>query len=233
MKIKKLQGTITAISILSETAKEVTVALSEPLGFSAGSFVNVFMNIDGENIRRAYSISSSDKDQQTITLSVRLSPSGKMTPLFWNTNLIGHTLELMGPMGLNTVEKMNRTKTYLFAFGIGIGVVKSIVDHLSQRENITSIIIMIGSRNKDDILYKAYFDELTSMNPSITSSYIVANQQEESPYKKGYIQHHIEGLDFNHADIYVCGQEIACTELVTEIQKTKPTDCDFFIEDFH
>ncbi len=233
MKIKKLHGTITKISDLSETAKEVTIHLSEPLGFIAGSFVNIFMTIDGQKVRRAYSISSSDTQQELITLSIRRTRDGIMSPLFWEESMVGTTVEIMGPLGLNTVDTMHRSKVFLFAFGIGAGVVKSIAEHLSHRDNISGITIMTGSRHKDDIIYKEYFDELAQTFPFITTTYVTSEVSEDSPYKKGYIQNHIESYDFNHADIYMCGQEVACNQLQATIHHTNPTDCEFFVEGFH
>lgn len=233
MKIKKISGIITKVSDLSETAKEVTIHLSEPLGFLAGSFVNIFMTIDGQKVRRAYSISSSDREQQIITISVRRSLHGVLSPRFWDKGIVGTTLEIMGPLGLNTAEKMTRSRIFLFAFGIGAGVVKSLAEHLSHRENISNIIIMTGSRHMNDIIHKEYFDQLAATLPFVTVTHISSRADEDSPYKKGYIQNNIESYDFSHSDIYVCGQEIACNELVAKIKTKNPVDCDFFIEGFH
>jgi ring-1,2-phenylacetyl-CoA epoxidase subunit PaaE len=233
MAIKKLQGIITKISPLSETAKEVTIVLSEPLGFTAGAFVNIFMPISGQKIRRAYSISSSDKDQRVITISVRRTVNGVVSPHFWDTNIINTTVDILGPLGLNTVDKMNRSRVFLFAFGIGAGVVKSIADHLSHRENVSSITILTGSRHTADIIHKDYFDQLTTTVPFVTVTYITSDPKDISPYKKRYIQDHIYTYDFSHSDIYICGQEIACQTLVAEIKKKEPIDCDFFVEGFH
>ncbi len=233
MNIKKIQGTIIATTDLSDTAKEITIRLSEPLACIAGSFVNIFMIIDGQKVRRAYSITSIDTTQGTIAISVRHTLHGVMSPRFWDRDIIGTTVEIMGPLGLNTVDKMIRPKAFLFAFGIGAGVVKSIATHLSQQKNMSAITIMTGNRHKDDIIYKEYFDQLSHTLPFVSTTYISSKVDEDSPYKKGYIQDHIDHLDFDHSDIYVCGQEIACNELVAEIKKKNPIDCDFFIEGFH
>lgn len=233
MNIKKTFGTIKSVTNLSATAKEILIDLDTPLNFIAGGFVNVFMDIAGEKTRRAYSISSSDDEQQSISIAVRLSPEGKMSPLFWKNNLVGEKLELMGPLGLNTAEKMHHKKVYLFAFGIGAGVVKSLADHFSNSDQAREIVIMTGSRSEEEILYKNYFDALATKNKNVKVAYIISKPNETSLLQKGYIQDNIKGFDFNKSDVYVCGQEAACHELVQKIKDTDPADCDFFIEGFH
>jgi NAD(P)H-flavin reductase len=233
MNIKRTFGTIKHVTNLSATAKEILIDLDTPLSFIAGGFVNVFMDIAGEKTRRAYSISSSDGEQQSISIAVRLSPEGKMSPLFWKNNLVGEKLELMGPLGLNTAEKMHHKKIYLFAFGIGAGVVKSLADHFSNSDRAREIVIITGSRSGEEILYKNYFDALATKHKNVKVTYIVSKPNETSLLKKGYIQDNVKDFDFNKSDVYVCGQEVACNALVQKIKDTDPADCDFFIEGFH
>jgi len=233
MKIKKLTGKIIQVIDLSPTAKEIRISLSEPIDFIPGSFVNVFMNIDGEKIRRAYSISSSQKNQNEICLAIRHTPTGKITPLFWKRNMVGETLELMGPLGLNTVDKMNSEKVYLFAFGVGAGVVKLIADYFTEIKKVKKLIIATGSRSEDEILYKEYFDDLANKIEGTSVLHVVTAKTEGSKKPQGFIQDHIGNFDFNDSDVYICGQEVACNDLVGKIKSLNHVGCNFFIEGFH
>jgi NAD(P)H-flavin reductase len=233
MSIKKTYGTILKIKDLSKTAKEVQIKLKEPLNFIAGHFINIFIVINGEKTRRAYSISSSDQEQNIITLSVRLSPQGKMTPLFWNKNLTGEEVEIMGPLGLNSADKMLQPNIYLFAFGIGAGVVKSLLEHFENKPSVQKIILMTGSRTEDEVIYKDFFDSIQTKSNKLQNTYVVSQPNTDSEFKEGYIQDHVEGLNFNNSDVYVCGQEIACNALVEKVKITNPKNCNLFIEAFH
>ncbi len=228
-----MTGKITHIIDLSKTAKEITISLPKPLEFRAGSFVNVFMDINGQKIRRAYSISSSEQNTQQITITVRLSPDGAMTPIFWNQDMIGHQIELMGPLGVNTVDKMHHKKIYLFAFGVGAGVVRSIAEHFIHRDPLEHLTIVTGSKSENEMLYQEYFDQLSHESAVVKTLHVVSKPNEGSNIPKGYIQHHIDIFDFNHSDVYICGQESACADLVNKIKSTNPDDCEFFIEAFH
>ena len=233
MIIKKFKGEIKSIIDLSKTAKEIKIALSEPIDFEPGCFVNLFLDIGNEKVRRAYSISSPSNDRDNITLTIRLSPNGLLTPIFWNKNMTGTHIELMGPLGLNTVDKMKLNKVYLFAFGVGTGVVKSIADHFSKVEKLEKLVIITGSRSEDEILYKEYFNSLAENSDKISVMRVVSKLPEGSNIPRGYIQDHIDGLDFNNSDVYVCGQEKACNDLITKIKSTNPNGCNYFIEGFH
>ena len=230
--IKKIPATITAVSDTTPTARVVTLTLSEPLPFVAGAFVNMFISHEGKVLRRAFSISSSDKEDKTIELTVRLSPNGAVSPLFWKEDIIGTTVEVMGPLGLNTADKMLQSKTFLFGFGVGAGVVKSLAEHFVKDTNCTELTIMLGSRNEDEIVHLKEVTELAT-SPKVTVRHAISNPGDHNTHPVGYIQNHLEGFDFNNADVYVCGQEAACEALVEAVKKQNPQNCLYFVEGFH
>ncbi|NCN12161.1 FAD-dependent oxidoreductase [Candidatus Kaiserbacteria bacterium] len=229
--IKQLAGTITRVRELSPSAREYTITPSEPFPFTAGAFVNTFFEHNGKTIRRAFSISSSDSDTNTFTLSIRLSLQGELTPLLWERDFTGETIKLMGPLGLNTADKMQAKKIYLFGFGVGAGVVKSLADHMMRRSELVSLTLVTGNRTIEEILHKDYFD-IIATDPRVTVKYVVSDTN-QTIYPDGYIQNHIRDYDFNNADIYICGQGVACNALQTVIANHQPRNCQFFIEDFH
>lgn len=230
--IKQITGTISKVREISPTAREYTITPTEPLLFIAGAFVNVFVEHNGETFRRAFSMSSDDQDNHSFTVTIRLSRDGALTPILWSKDFTGETVRLMGPLGLNTADKMHSNRVFLFGFGVGAGVVKSLAAHLVKRDHLQSLTVVTGNRTIDEILHKDYFDELSAKNIKLQVKYVVSDKN-QTEYPIGYIQEHISDYDFNHADVYMCGQGVACSALETAIKATNPTDCHFFIEDFH
>jgi NAD(P)H-flavin reductase len=231
--IKKVRGTITKVRDLSPTAREITILPSEAFPFIAGSFVNVFFQHETGKIRRAFSISSDDTETGVFTLSIRLSPKGMLTPLFWNDSIVGTELELMGPLGLNTADALHSETIFLFGFGIGAGVIKSIAQHVVRRPTLSALTIITGSRSDDDMVHKDFFDTLAENDPRVRVSYVVSSPLANSLHLTGYIQNHLAEYDFTNADVYVCGQEVACAALVETVTAHQPENCHFFIEAFH
>jgi phenol hydroxylase P5 protein len=233
IKIKRLKGTITKVIELSPTAREYVLTLSEPMPFKAGAFVNFFFSNEGSTIRRAFSISSTDTEHNIISLSIRLSPKGLLTPILWEKDYTGLEVDIMGPMGLNTSDKMKSDTVYLCGFGIGAGVVKSLADDIARRDTLKSLTIMTGNRGTDELLHKDYFDALAASNPKVKVVYVVSQADPEGVYPVGYIQNHVSDYDFTNSDVYTCGQTIACTALVEAVKQQPSEGCAFFVEDFH
>lgn len=230
--ITQTTGTITHVRELSPTAREYTIVPHEPLPFVAGAFVNVFVEHEGQVIRRAFSMSSDDQDDSAFTLSIRLSPNGALTPILWSRDFTGEAVRLMGPLGLNTADKMQHDRVFLFGFGVGAGVVKSLAEHLAKRPHISALTIVTGNRSIDEILHKDFFDQLAATRDAVSVTYVVSDKT-QTTYPSGYIQEHLAAYDFSRADVFMCGQGVACKALEAAILETTPQDCSFFIEDFH
>ncbi len=233
MSIQNIEGTITKVTDLSPTAKEVTITLEHPMTYIAGCFVNLFVDDKGEKIRRAFSIASQDGTHDTFTLAIRRSLDGRLSPLFWEKDMVQTPVKIMGPLGMNTADKMHSKRIFLFGFGIGVGVVKALAEHFAEDDSITKLTIATGSRNNDDVMYKEYFDTLAQNDARVTVRYVISTKDQETEHRIGYIQDHIDDFDFNDSDVYACGQNVACDALQKKILQTNPHDCNFFIEDFH
>ncbi len=232
MKISKTLGTVTGVVDLTASAREVQIQLQDEIDVVSGSFINIFFEINGEKIRRAYSISSDPKEKKNICLSIRKKTDGTISPYFWNEKIIGTTFEVMGPLGLNTYDKLSKEKLFLVGFGIGVSVIKSILHSALSDESVKEIHIITASRDESEILYKEFFNADTSNK--IKSVKNVLSQPINKDYLyTGYVLDHIKQYDFNNADIYICGMEIACESLKKEIENKECSNSDFFIEGFH
>lgn len=226
-------GIITSATPLSDTAKEIVVTLKEGLNCPAGSFVNFFLMVNGVEVRRAYSVVSFDTEARTLTFSIRKSLRGTVTTEFWKDDIVGRAVRIMGPMGLNTADKLSKETLYLFGYGIGAGVIKAIMASALEKDFIKKIILVTGSRNEDDIIYKEYFESVKVAHPYLSVRYVISEPKDPAYPYIGYIQHHIDDFDFTNADIYMCGQGKACEALTETIMLKNPKNITFFTESFH
>jgi NAD(P)H-flavin reductase len=233
MKIEKMIATISGVRDLSPTAREIELTLPRPLTFVPGAFINVFFPVAREKIRRAYSISSDPAQNTTITISIRNVSGGKAGQFFWNDDIIGNNVEIQGPLGLNTIDKMQKPRAFLFGFGIGVSVIKAVAHALVNNPRVEEIVIMTGNRDESEILYKEFFERLADSFPHVSFTYALTRGDRSRGIPIGYIQDHIGDFDFNDADVYVCGQEAACTALVDTIKKKRPSNSAFLVEAFH
>lgn len=217
---------------LSPSSREVTLGLPEPLGFLPGAFVNVFMNHEGQRMRRAYSVSSDDSKQNEISLSIRKGSAGGMSERFWDENIQHTRLEIMGPLGVNTVDKITATRVFLFAFGIGVSVIKGLLPSLLRRDDITQVTILTGSRSEAEILYKDFFQEIAAQDARVSVGFVVSRPADASYPLVGYIHDHVKDLDFQNSTVYLCGPKKACESLRRVIEESPGKASQFLIEAF-
>jgi ferredoxin-NADP reductase len=232
MNLKKLTTSITSVRDVSPTAREITLALPEALGFVAGAFVNTFFDVNGETIRRAYSISSDEREQTTITLTIRKVPGGKASEFFWRSDVVGLPITLMGPLGINTADKLTHRRLFLFGFGIGISVIMAMLKHAHNRSDIDEIVVITGARDETESIYNDEIQSLVTSDDRITYRCVLSQPKNPPTATVGYIQDHLEGLSFDNADVYICGHKVACDALAETIQNTHPQGCVLHVEAF-
>ncbi len=200
MKLVNTKATIIKVKDLSPTARELTIMPETEINFVPGMFVNIFMEKDRETIRRAFSISSDPKEKKSFTISVRFLKDGIMSPLFWQKDIVGREIKIMGPMGFNTIDKITKSKVFLFAFGIGAGVIKSLAHELDQRSKIEELYVITGNRDEEEILYEDFFNELAK-NKKIKIKHILSKPKNIGYENTGHIQDFI--ADFNFTSIII------------------------------
>jgi|JI6StandDraft_1071083.scaffolds.fasta_scaffold30784_3 NAD(P)H-flavin reductase len=232
MTINTYNGKIKKIVDLSPTAREVTFSLDKPIDFKPGSFVNLFTTVDGAKVRRAYSLSSDPKEKQEISLSIRKAKAGIVSPIFWDSTIHEQEFSIMGPLGVNTSDKMTHERIFLFAYGIGISVIKSILFDVLERDHIKEVVLVTGNRSDTELLYREYLDSLANEYPKLTLRYVLSESADSAYPYQGYIQDNIDDLDFAHSDVYICGPTRACESLIETIEKKHPVDTSIHVEKF-
>ncbi|MFA6094947.1 MAG: FAD-binding oxidoreductase [Candidatus Paceibacterota bacterium] len=232
MKIMSMKATVTGVDQISPTAREIHLSLPEDIGFIPGSFINVFADVEGKRVRRAYSISSSNRNQREVSLSVRIIPNGTISPLFVEKNILGRQFDIMGPLGINTADKMSSKRIFLIGFGIGVSPIKSLAHFFSESTDVYELSILTGSRSREEVLYDDLFEKLATSKNGVYKA-VISDEADTSWPLRGFIQNHIDDLDFNNCAVYVCGQGQACRAIESAILKMNPVNCKMLIEDFH
>jgi NAD(P)H-flavin reductase len=203
--------------------------LPEPLPFLPGAFVNVFVEQEGKRCRRAYTISGSQGSE--IVLSIRNGSADGMSRLFFEEGAKSLPVSIMGPLGLNTIDKITRPRVFLCAFGIGVSSVKGLAEALLARPSLTELWIITGSKTEEEILYKEYFESLAQKDSRVRLRFVLSRPTDPHYPYTGYLQDYITDLDFTDATAYLCGHGDACLSLQTAIAQRAP-DTEFLVESF-
>ena len=140
---------------------EVPLELQEVFKFSQGQHLTLKADINGEDVRRSYSLCSSPLDNQW-KVAVKQIPGGKFST-YINENLkTSDELEVMIPSGTFGVNcNPEKAKNYLF-FSAGSGItpiISMIKTHLAVEPNSTCKLFYVN-RTAKSIIFKEELEQL-------------------------------------------------------------------------
>lgn len=164
-------NSLQVIDVTRETPDAVSVAFKVPdqlqkeYTFKQGQYLTLKFKINGEELRRSYSICSSYYEKE-LRVAVKRVKDGRVSTHIFNNLKSGDVIEVMTPMG-NFFTEMNAAnkKTYvLFAGGSGITPMFSILKTVLKDEPQSRIILFYGNNDESSIIFKKKIEELAVAN---------------------------------------------------------------------
>jgi ring-1,2-phenylacetyl-CoA epoxidase subunit PaaE len=140
---------------------DVPEHLVKEFDFSQGQHLTLKAEIDGEDVRRSYSLCSSPVENKW-QVAVKQIPGGKFSTFVNEELKAGQALEVMAPSGTFGVDvNAEASKNYLFfAAGSGITpVISMIKTHLKQEPNSTCKLFYVNKTAKS-IIFKEELEQL-------------------------------------------------------------------------
>ncbi|WP_367756349.1 2Fe-2S iron-sulfur cluster-binding protein [Flavobacterium sp. WC2430] len=216
--------TATAVSILFNVPEE----LKSNYKFVAGQYVNLKLTLDGQEIRRAYSICSSPESGD-LRIAVKAVKNGAFSQ-FANTKLkAGDVLEVGKPEGKFTFEpQADRQKNYVaFVSGSGITPALSILKSVLKSEPKSSFVLVYGNKSPEETIFHQELHDLHLQYVSRLFVHYVYSQAKVDHALFGRIDKSVVNFVLNnkHKELefdkfYLCGPE-AMIETVTNVLKEK------------
>lgn len=222
--------TLSIKNIHRETAQCITLSFNIPeqlkqtFSFKAGQYITLKTTINGESIRRDYSLCSSPKSGD-ITVAVKEVEGGTFSKYANNTLKIGDTLEVAEPKGRFTFEPLaHATRTIAaFAAGSGITPVMSIAKTLLEEEPNSTFVLVYGNKTTQDTIF---FNELLALHHTYKERFVIQflfSQAQEPDALFGRIEKSTVNLivknrykDVAIDAFYLCGPE-AMINTVTSV----------------
>ncbi|MFN3744974.1 MAG: 2Fe-2S iron-sulfur cluster-binding protein [Hyphomicrobiaceae bacterium] len=142
-------------------ALTVPEALAETYRFRAGQHLVVRARLDGEEVRRTYSISS-DPACNELWITVKRVNGGRFSTYAHRTLAKGSALEAMRPAGRFVApDDRGDGRTYLaVAAGSGITPVMGVIRHVLAREPNSGFTLIYGNRSVDSIIFLEALNDL-------------------------------------------------------------------------
>lgn len=179
--------TADAVSLVFDIPK----ALAGRFAFTPGQYLTLEAEIEGERVRRSYSICSGLDDGE-IRVAVKQVEGGRFST-FANRSLIaGCILGVMQPRGRFIVPPTPKSGRVFLAVAAGSGItpVLSIARTVLAREPDSRIVLVCGNRKRQDILFRSQIDKLAEdFAPRLLVRHVLSRE----PDRAGLLQGRIDG----------------------------------------
>ena len=220
IKVKEVRREIEdAVSV----AFDIPEGLMSTFTFSPGQYVTLKTNVQGEELRRSYSICSAPHEGE-LRVAIKQIEGGKFSTYANQTLKEGDSLEAMPPMG-NFKWSQGTEPSHLvgWAAGSGITPMMSIAKTVLQSDEHSTFTLFYGNKNSNSIIFKDELEDLkNSFVDRLEVHHILSREDQGSDATSGRIDGD-KVKSFNHKffDIntatghYLCGP-LGMIESVTE-----------------
>jgi len=213
--------TLTVAEVRRETKDCVSVAFAVPdelkalYAFTPGQYLTLRETIQGEDIRRSYSICSAPGEE--LRVAIKEVQQGKFSTWANRELHAGHEMQVMMPLGTFTpqIDQSHKKNYLLVAAGSGITPIFSIAKTILTSEPQSEVTLLFGNRFFQSIIFR---DQLEDMKDSYLGRFRIFHVLSAEPndvelfsgridrskldgFAKGFIQ--TSSID----EIYTCGPE--------------------------
>ncbi len=179
--------------IRQETADTVSVALAVPdsqrsrFAFQPGQYLTLRTWMDGEELRRSYSICSGLDDGE-LRVAIKRVEDGRFSAWAHGALRPGALLDVMPPQGrFGVAPAPGAARTLLgVAAGSGITPVLSILKSVLSREPSSQFILLYGSRATGQIIFREQLEELKDrFMGRLSVVHVLSREQQDVPVLNG------------------------------------------------
>lgn len=220
---------LTIANVQPETDTAICVSftvpeqLREKFTFVQGQFLTLRAEINGEEVRRSYSICSGVNDGH-LRVGIKRVRDGVFSNYANDNFKVGDSVEVMPPQGsFGTALNPDQKKNYMcLAVGSGITPMLSIIKSLLSIEPESQVTLIYGNRRSNSVMFKEelsfvknrYLDRFQWIN-------IMSQEDQGSELlngridnKKGYMLQKQKLIDINNTDeAFICGPESMMSEV--------------------
>jgi len=206
--------------VIRETKDAVTLVFHKPSDirtYKPGQFLTFLLNVNGENLRRSYSLSSSPDTDTDLAVTVKTVLNGKASNYLCSSVKVGDFLDVQAPAGVFTLEKAQTDQLILVGAGSGITPLMGILKTALASKRFSRVVLVFGNRDEEHIIFYKELEALASYHDTLFEVHHVLSQpknvamhaHEGRITQSGLIKllENVDGLDVKKADVFTCGPE--------------------------
>ncbi len=208
-------GRLHVAAIFAETPGVKTFRLVAPDGsdipfvFMPGQFLTVSAEIDGQRVRRSYTIASSPTQRSYVEVTVKREEQGLISRHLHDRVAVGSELEISAPLGVFTFTGTEAGSIVLIAGGVGITPMMSVIRFLTDRSFPGDIQFLYGARSTQDFIFREELEYLQRRHPRLRVAATMSRAEgaawmgPEGPISKEFIARAVP--DIARRRVHLCG----------------------------
>lgn len=177
----------------------------ELIHYQAGQYITLLLEIDGQKIRRNYSLSDAP-GANCFRISVKREPQGAASNYLHDQLQVGDTLDILAPCG-DFVLRQNNKPLVLLTAGVGITPAISMLN--TEAGSNRPIHFIHAALDSQTHAFKAHVNYLAGTHNSIKPCYIYSNPNEScEPHHTGFINQELISQQLgnnNDVELYLLG----------------------------
>jgi len=161
--------------------------LAEDYRFSPGQYLTLRTMMDGEEVRRSYSICSGPDDGE-LRIAVKKVDGGAFSSWAADELKCGDELDVMTPTGrFGVVPAPGEVRLYIgFAAGSGITPILSIIKGVLAREPKSRFFLFYGNRSTGGMLFREALEELKDrFIERLSVFHVISGEEQDIPILHG------------------------------------------------
>jgi len=211
------EATLKVVDIIEETEDCKTFRLvGEPslwFSYRPGQFVTLRLEIEGQDVQRSYSLSSSPSRPHTLDLTVKRVPDGLVSNWLCDRVRLGDALRVRGPAGKFTCFDYPSDKLLFVVAGSGITPVMSMCRWIVDTAARVDMKLLASFRSPPDILFRRELEWMTTRHAGLQVALTVTSHWRGNEGWAGYTGRvnremlRLLAPDIQDRHIFLCGPE--------------------------
>ena len=234
------ERTLACIARREETADTATFTLAHPDGtgfsFLPGQFISVAVRADQRAHWRAYSISSSPAKPESVSITVRRVPGGKVSNQLLDALQPGMEIQALAPAGDFALAPNDiPAEVVLLSSGCGITPMRSITLWLLENHPDTTVHFIHSARDENHFIYRDEVLALAERHPRLKLHCFLSQPQGRLPCQRGRLDAaRLKALlpAPTNARAYLCGQKTYRAEVSGWLREAGFAEDTIIQEDF-
>ncbi|WP_340201115.1 2Fe-2S iron-sulfur cluster-binding protein [Ascidiimonas sp. W6] len=170
-------------------AFEVPAALQETFQFDAGQYITIKKELDGNELRRAYSVCVAPENA-ALQVGIKKTPDGTFSRYANNDLKVGDVLEVHPPEGRFTFvpDAAKKRNIAAFAAGSGITPIMSIMHTVLRDEPQSTFSLVYGNKSLTETMFYEDLLALIKQYPDRLNVHFIFSQAQEPEAMFGRIE---------------------------------------------